>query len=155
MTREEARKILGVSPGASAEELHAAYRRCAKETHPDRNPDNPQATARFQRVQEAYQTLAGGAPGSGRGPGEEGSEGFEQQARAAENERPRPPPSDTVFVVRAFMAKHDVEVLFDGTFRIASAPRMALTPEEIEGYLAGEEIDALWLEDEILDEYKG
>ena len=48
---------LGVRPSASTEEIRAAYRKKAQETHPDRNPDDPRATERFQAVKEAYQVL--------------------------------------------------------------------------------------------------
>ncbi len=48
---------LGVQPSASAEKIRAAYRKKARETHPDHNPDDPEAAERFQEVKEAYQVL--------------------------------------------------------------------------------------------------
>ena len=48
---------LGVRPSASSEEIRAAYRKKAQATHPDHNPDDPDAGERFQAVKEAYQVL--------------------------------------------------------------------------------------------------
>lgn len=48
---------LGVQPSASPEEIRAAYREKAQETHPDHNADDPKAAERFQAVKEAYQVL--------------------------------------------------------------------------------------------------
>lgn len=56
-----ARGILGVEQDASQEQIKAAYRRLAKQYHPDRNPDE-QAVHKFQELKEAYELLlrAGG-----------------------------------------------------------------------------------------------
>jgi DnaJ-class molecular chaperone len=49
---------LGVSRGASEKEIKSAYRKLAKELHPDANKDNPKATARFSEVTNAYDLLS-------------------------------------------------------------------------------------------------
>ena len=49
---------LGVARGASEQDIKSAYRKLAKELHPDRNKDNPQATERFSKVTAAYDLLS-------------------------------------------------------------------------------------------------
>lgn len=50
--------ILGVSKTASTEEIKQAFRRLARKYHPDVNPGNKQAEARFKEVSEAYEVLS-------------------------------------------------------------------------------------------------
>jgi len=50
--------VLGVSRSATAEEIKKAYRRLARQHHPDANPDDPQAEARFKEVAQAYEVLS-------------------------------------------------------------------------------------------------
>ncbi|QIG78908.1 DnaJ C-terminal domain-containing protein [Stakelama tenebrarum] len=48
---------LGVARGASEADIKKAYRKLAKELHPDRNKDNPKAAERFSQVTQAYDLL--------------------------------------------------------------------------------------------------
>ncbi|MCC6927106.1 DnaJ C-terminal domain-containing protein [Novosphingobium sp.] len=50
--------ILGVARGASEKDIKSAYRKLAKEFHPDRNQDNPKAAERFSEVTRAYDLLS-------------------------------------------------------------------------------------------------
>jgi DnaJ-class molecular chaperone len=49
---------LGVQRGASEKDIKSAYRKLAKELHPDRNKDNPKASERFSDVTRAYDLLS-------------------------------------------------------------------------------------------------
>ncbi|NNJ26724.1 DnaJ C-terminal domain-containing protein [Alienimonas chondri] len=51
-------KTLGVSRTADAAEIRKAYRKLARENHPDRNPDDPKASETFKAVGEAYGVLS-------------------------------------------------------------------------------------------------
>jgi molecular chaperone DnaJ len=91
MAQPDLYKILGVDKKASAAEIKKAHRRLVRKHHPDRNPDDPKAEARFKEVQAAYDVLGdpdkrkqydrgglfgvGGAGGAG-GPGSAGG-GFD------------------------------------------------------------------------------
>ncbi len=50
-------KTLGISVRASRDEIRSAFRYLAMKLHPDRNPGNPAAAARFREVRKAYETL--------------------------------------------------------------------------------------------------
>jgi molecular chaperone DnaJ len=51
-------QVLGVPDSASQGDIKKAYRRLAKQYHPDANPDNPKAAERFKEVSEAHSTLS-------------------------------------------------------------------------------------------------
>ncbi|PTB73800.1 DnaJ-domain-containing protein [Trichoderma longibrachiatum ATCC 18648] len=54
---EDYYKFLGVPQTAGTDAIRASYRKLALKYHPDRNPNNPQATAQFQLLEAAYSTL--------------------------------------------------------------------------------------------------
>ncbi|MBZ0301172.1 MAG: J domain-containing protein [Anaerolineae bacterium] len=50
--------VLGVDKSASEKDIKQAFRKLAKQFHPDANPDNPQAESKFKEINEAYEVLS-------------------------------------------------------------------------------------------------
>lgn len=58
MAKPDYYDLLGISKSASEDEIKKAYRKQAMKYHPDRNPDNAQAEAKFKEINEAYAALS-------------------------------------------------------------------------------------------------
>ncbi|SVB36538.1 uncharacterized protein METZ01_LOCUS189392, partial [marine metagenome] len=54
---EDPYRVLGVSNDASDAEIKRAYRKLARQYHPDRNPDDAAAEERFKAIQAAYEDI--------------------------------------------------------------------------------------------------
>jgi molecular chaperone DnaJ len=57
MSKRDYYEILGVSKNASSDEIKKSYRKLAMQFHPDRNPNNKEAEAKFKEATEAYEVL--------------------------------------------------------------------------------------------------
>ena len=58
MSQQGYYEVLGLSRGASADEIKKAYRQLALRIHPDKNPDDPTAEKKFKEVAEAFEVLS-------------------------------------------------------------------------------------------------
>jgi molecular chaperone DnaJ len=58
MAKRDYYEVLGVGKNASADDIKRAYRRKAMKYHPDKNPDDKQAEAKFKECAEAYEVLS-------------------------------------------------------------------------------------------------
>jgi len=58
MSKKDYYEVLGVDRNASDDDIKKAYRKLAKEYHPDKNPDNKEAEEKFKEISEAYEHLS-------------------------------------------------------------------------------------------------
>ncbi len=57
-TKRDYYEVLGVEKAASVDQIKRAYRRCAMKSHPDRNPGDAEAEAKFKECAEAFEVLS-------------------------------------------------------------------------------------------------
>ena len=69
-------QVLGVSPSASDDEIKAAYRRLAKQYHPDRNNGSPEAERKMMQINDAYAQIVEMRKNGGRQTGYGGYGGY-------------------------------------------------------------------------------
>ena len=60
MSKRDFYEVLGVNRDADDKTIKSAYRKLAMANHPDRNPDDNAAAARFREASEAYEVLKDG-----------------------------------------------------------------------------------------------
>ena len=58
MAKRDYYEVLGISKGASQDEIKKAYRKMAIKYHPDKNPDDKTAEEKFKEAAEAYEILS-------------------------------------------------------------------------------------------------
>src|SRR5258705_6576487 len=75
-------EVLGVKPDASADDIRKAYRKLAKQFHPDLNPGKPEAEARFKAVSAAYDLVSDPDRRARYDPGENDESGAERPPRS-------------------------------------------------------------------------
>ncbi len=86
MTIQECCRILQVTPEASLDEIKRSFRKLAFELHPDLHPDDPKASRKFQRLNEAY-ILLRKAMESGEAPKEGSEQAFREHAGKEQSSR--------------------------------------------------------------------
>lgn len=111
-------EVLGIDSGATPAEIQAAYRKKALETHPDKHPENPNATDEFKLIGEAYSILRNSTSRSAhdRNLGNldlAHQESMQQQrtTRASTVNIPRSPPSQPASMQYDEVAKSESEFL--------------------------------------------
>ena len=115
--------ILGLSSKANAEEIKNAYRTLARERHPDRAPDNPQAEEDFKQLTQAYGILSDPKSraqydrgdidaGGSRRPQDAGGARRPQRRSNARRETPKTRPSARTIKVNGADVEYDLKVSF-------------------------------------------
>jgi molecular chaperone DnaJ len=141
MATRDLYEILGVDRRATQDEIKQAYRRLARDTHPDVRPNDPQATERFKEINEAYSVLSDpakrsqydrfGQVGAERSPFG-GTSPFDDIFDMFFGGRPRTTPAEPAGPERGADLRYDLEVTLEdvarGVERRIAVPRLETCP---------------------------
>src|ERR1700736_6094821 len=148
-------EVLGVKPDASADDIRKAYRKLAKQFHPDLNPGKPEAEARLKAVSAAYDLVSAPDKRARYDRGEIDESGAERPQRSYDRAHAEGP-GGRKYQPEGEMDLGDLEGLFAafgsmgrggtgrGTFRARGGDRLfTLTVDFVEAATGGEKKRAL------------
>jgi DnaJ-class molecular chaperone len=115
--------ILGIARGASPEDIKKAYRRLARERHPDRDPSNPRAETVFKELAAAYALLSDPKKRARYDRGEIDATGAPRARPGRANRGPGAKPSDRAFRGRASVKINGADVEYALSVSFADAAR--------------------------------
>lgn len=115
MIKKDLYEVLGVSPNASKDEIKKAYRKLARKYHPDVNPGDSEAEAKFKEIGEAYEILSN----------EEKRKEYDQLRQAASSASFRTPGGETAYDFTNFEHRFgaDLGSIFEDLFGFESRAR--------------------------------
>jgi hypothetical protein len=154
MTPKEALHELGLESRATLDDVRSAYRRRARETHPDMNRGDPAAARKFQRVQAAYERLKQHFDGASmaeertRSSREDRHHDDHHRRHARDDEEK--PKADPVELVRGFMTSRGIVVLADGFLENTRHIKRPATPQEFRDYLLQPDVTVQSLVDDMM-----
>jgi DnaJ-class molecular chaperone len=113
---EDPYTILGVKRDASQDEIKRAYRRLAKEMHPDLNPDKPEVGERFKTVTSAYDLLSDPEQRGRYDRGEIDAEGHERPQYRTYRDFAEDPGATRFYTREGFSDEESLHDFFEGLF---------------------------------------
>ena len=126
---EDPYSILGVERSASQAEIKRAYRRLAKEMHPDLNPDKPEVGERFKAVTAAYDLLSDPEQRGRYDRGEIDAEGHERPQYRSYRDFAEDPGATRFYTREGFSDEEGLHDFFEGLFGGAGAGRRGSRPQ--------------------------
>jgi DnaJ-class molecular chaperone len=126
---EDPYSILGVERSASQAEIKRAYRRLAKEMHPDLNPDKPEVGERFKAVTAAYDLLSDPEQRGRYDRGEIDAEGHERPQYRSYRDFAEDPGATRFYTREGFSDEEGLHDFFEGLFGGAGGGRRGSRPQ--------------------------
>jgi DnaJ-class molecular chaperone len=126
---EDPYSVLGVERKASQAEIKRAYRRLAKEMHPDLNPDKPEVGERFKTVTAAYDLLSDSEQRGRYDRGEIDAEGHERPQYRTYRDFAEDPGATRFYTREGFSDEEGLHDFFEGLFGGAGAGRRDFRPQ--------------------------